>query len=111
MICYRRLSGPPKIAPPPGLSVVIFLVIDGPPNQVCMAAMDGLPGPSMAPYRWSPLATDGPLLENHSESFMMASMPACQALCCKVQPVSCIIMFQFAGFDHCTHAPEVADSS
>ena len=53
-------------------------------------------------HRWSPLATDGPPLENHPGSFMMVL----RAAYCKIQSLA--VMFQFAGFDYCT--PQVASS-
>ena len=40
-------DGPPKIGPP-GPSVAIFIATGGPPGP-STAAIDGLPGPSMAP--------------------------------------------------------------
>ena len=39
---------PPVVPGPPGPSVAIFIATGGPPRQ-SMAAIDGLPGPSVPP--------------------------------------------------------------
>ena len=72
-----------------------------PPDQVWLPWM--VRADHLWRHGWSPLATDGPPLENHPGSFMMV-LVVLRATYCKVQSLA--VMFQFAGFDYCT--PKVA---
>ena len=80
--------------------MAIFLAIDGPPDQAWLPWM--VWADHLWHHRWSPLATDGPPLENHPGSFMMVL----RAAYCKVQSLA--VMFQLAGFDYCMPEVDIA---
>ena len=83
----------------PGPSVAIFLVIAGwsPWTKYGCHGWSACPDHPWC-HRWFPLATlDGSPPKNH---LGLCHGPPCLRSIVLQIPVSCIIMFQFAGFDH-----------